>query len=95
MSFFPGAKIGVVGPNAMVSRPSQWIMAGLNQPSNGEARLSPGYTVGILEQEPQLDESKTVLENVQDGLGEIKVKLDRFNEIGVLMGEPDADFCTS
>ncbi|MFV0319811.1 MAG: energy-dependent translational throttle protein EttA, partial [Microbacterium sp.] len=65
---------------------------GLEQPSNGEARLSPGYSVGILLQEPPLDESKTVLGNVQDGVGPIKAKLDRFNEIGELMADPDADF---
>ncbi len=92
MSFFPGAKIGVVGPNGAGKSTILRIMAGLDQPSNGEARLSPGYTVGILEQEPQLDESKDVLGNVQDGLGELKVKLDRFNEIGMLMAEPDADY---
>ncbi|MFV0457821.1 MAG: energy-dependent translational throttle protein EttA [Actinomycetales bacterium] len=92
MSFFPGAKIGVVGPNGAGKSTILKIMAGLDQPSNGEARLSPGYTVGILEQEPHLDETKSVLGNVQDGLGEIKVKLDRFNEIGMQMAEPDADF---
>src|SRR5699024_6646054 len=68
------------------------IMAGLDQPSNGDASLSPGFTVGILMQEPELDESKTVLENVQEGVGEIKGKIDRFNEISSLMAEPDADF---
>ena len=67
-------------------------MAGLDQPSNGEARLTPGYSVGILMQEPVLDESKTVLENVQEGVGPIKAKLDRFNEISLAMAEPDADF---
>ncbi len=67
-------------------------MAGLDQPSNGEARLSPGYTVGILLQEPPLNESKTVLGNVEEGVAEIKGKLDRFNEISALMAEPDADF---
>ncbi len=67
-------------------------MAGLDQPSNGEARLSPGYTVGILQQEPPLNEDKTVLGNVEEGVAEIKSKLDRYNEISVLMSEPDADF---
>src|SRR5829696_2690114 len=92
MSFFPGAKIGVVGPNGAGKSTILKIMAGLDQPSNGEAKLTPGYSVGILMQEPVLDESKTVLENVQEGLGEIKSKLDRFNEISGLMAEPDADF---
>ena len=67
-------------------------MAGLDQPSNGEARLTAGYTVGILMQEPPLNEEKTVLGNVEEGVGEIKSKLDRFNEISALMAEPDADF---
>lgn len=92
MSFYPGAKIGVVGPNGAGKSTILKIMAGLDQPSNGEARLSPGYTVGILMQEPELDESKTVLENVQEGMGDIMVKKQRFDEIGQLMGEPDADF---
>ncbi|TFB76465.1 energy-dependent translational throttle protein EttA [Cryobacterium glaciale] len=92
MSFFPGAKIGVVGPNGAGKSTILKIMAGLDTPSNGEARLSPGYTVGILMQEPQLDESKTVLENVQEGVGPIKAKVDRFNEISLALGEPDADF---
>ncbi|PER77132.1 ATP-binding cassette domain-containing protein, partial [Bacillus cereus] len=64
---------------------------GLDTPSNGEAKLSPGFSVGILMQEPELDESKTVLENIQDGVA-IKPKLDRFNEISALMADPDADF---
>ncbi|HAM25327.1 MAG TPA: energy-dependent translational throttle protein EttA, partial [Microbacteriaceae bacterium] len=81
MSFFPGAKIGVVGPNGAGKSTILKIMAGLDTPSNGEARLSPGYSVGILMQEPQLDESKTVLENVQEGVGPIKAKVDRFNEV--------------
>ncbi len=92
MSFYPGAKIGVVGPNGAGKSTILKIMAGLDQPSNGEARLSPGYTVGILLQEPPLNESKTVLGNVEEGVAEIKGKLDRFNEISALMGEPDADF---
>ncbi len=92
MSFFPGAKIGVVGPNGAGKSTILKIMAGLDQPSNGEARLSPGYSVGILMQEPELNESKNVLENVQEGMGEIMLKKQRFDEIGALMGEPDADF---
>ncbi|PCN47516.1 energy-dependent translational throttle protein EttA [Curtobacterium sp. 'Ferrero'] len=92
MSFLPGAKIGVVGPNGAGKSTILKIMAGLDQPSNGEAKLTPGFTVGILMQEPELDEDKTVLENVQQGVGEIKGKLDRFNEISALMAEPDADF---
>jgi ATP-binding cassette ChvD family protein len=92
MSFFPGAKIGVVGPNGAGKSTILKIMAGLDTPSNGEARLSPGYSVGILMQEPQLDESKTVLENVQEGVGPIKAKVDRFNEISLALAEPDADF---
>ena len=94
MSFFPGAKIGVVGPNGAGKSTILKIMAGLDTPSNGEARLSPGYSVGILMQEPELDESKTVLENVQEGVGPIKAKVDRFNEISMAMAEPDADFDT-
>ncbi|PPI28255.1 energy-dependent translational throttle protein EttA [Rathayibacter sp. AY1B5] len=92
MSFLPGAKIGVVGPNGAGKSTILKIMAGLDTPSNGEARLSPGYTVGILMQEPELDETKTVLENVQEGVGEIKGKIDRFNEISLAMADPDADF---
>ncbi|KTR42432.1 MULTISPECIES: energy-dependent translational throttle protein EttA [Curtobacterium] len=92
MSFLPGAKIGVVGPNGAGKSTILKIMAGLDQPSNGEAKLTPGFSVGILMQEPELDESKTVLENVQMGVGAIKGKLDRFNEISALMAEPDADF---
>lgn len=92
MSFFPGAKIGMVGPNGAGKSTILKIMAGLDHPSNGEARLTPGYTVGILLQEPPLNEEKTVLGNVEEGVGEIKAKLDRFNEISALMAEPDADF---
>ena len=92
MSFYPGAKIGMVGPNGAGKSTILKIMAGLDTPSNGEARLSPGYTVGILMQEPVLDETKTVLENVQEGVGPIKAKIDRFNEISAAMADPDADF---
>lgn len=92
MSFLPGAKIGMVGPNGAGKSTILKIMAGMEQPSNGEARLSPGFSVGILLQEPPLDESKTVLGNVQDGVGPIKAKLDRYNAIGEEMANPDADF---
>jgi ATP-binding cassette ChvD family protein len=92
MSFLPGAKIGVVGPNGAGKSTILKIMAGLDTPSNGEARLSPGYTVGILMQEPVLDEGKTVLENVQEGVADIKSKVDRHAAIGLAMAEPDADF---
>ena len=92
MSFFPGAKIGMVGPNGAGKSTIIKIMAGLDTPSNGEARLSPGYSVGILMQEPELDESKTVLENVQEGVRELADKLHRFNEISAAMADPDADF---
>ena len=92
LNFLPGAKIGVVGPNGAGKSTILKIMAGLDQPSNGEARLSPGFTVGILQQEPPLNEDKTVLGNVQEGVAEIKGKIDRFNEISALMAEPDADF---
>jgi ATP-binding cassette ChvD family protein len=91
MSFLPGAKIGMVGPNGAGKSTILKIMAGLDIPSNGEARLSPGFSVGILMQEPELDDTKTVLENIQDGVA-IKPKLDRFNEISALMADPDADF---
>jgi ATP-binding cassette ChvD family protein len=92
MSFYPGAKIGMVGPNGAGKSTILKIMAGLDQPSNGEARLAAGATVGILLQEPPLNEEKTVLGNVEEGLGEIKRKVDRFNEISAEMAEPDADF---
>jgi ATP-binding cassette ChvD family protein len=81
IQFYPGAKIGVVGPNGAGKSSVLRIMAGLDQPNNGEAFLSPGYTVGIMQQEPPLNEAKTVLGNVEEGVGEIKQKLNRFNEI--------------
>ena len=92
LSFYPGAKIGVVGPNGMGKSTLLKLMAGLEDVSNGEARLTPGYTVGILQQEPPLDEDKTVLGNIELAFGDVKAKIDRFNEIGGLMAEPDADF---
>ena len=92
LSFYPGAKIGVVGPNGMGKSTLLKIMAGLEDVSNGEARLTPGYTVGILQQEPPLDGDKTVLENIQMAFGDVLAKIDRFNEIGAEMADPDADF---
>ncbi|MDY4491921.1 energy-dependent translational throttle protein EttA [Schaalia hyovaginalis] len=92
MSFFPGAKIGMVGPNGAGKSSILKIMAGLDEPSNGEARLTAGYTVGILEQEPKLDDSKTVIENVRLGAADVFSKLERFNEISAEMANPDADF---
>lgn len=91
LSFLPGAKIGVVGPNGAGKSTVLHIMAGLDQPSNGDAQLAPGYTVGILLQEPPLDESKTVLENVEAGVADTKGKLDRFNEIAEQMATEYTD----
>ena len=81
MSFYPGAKIGVVGPNGAGKSTILKIMAGLDTPSNGEAFLTPGFSVGILMQEPKLDETKTVLENIQEAFGDINAKLARYNEV--------------
>ncbi|NBS62708.1 MAG: ATP-binding cassette domain-containing protein, partial [Microbacteriaceae bacterium] len=92
LAFYPGAKIGVVGPNGAGKSSVLKIMAGLDNPSNGEARLTPGFTVGILMQEPVLNEEKTVLGNVEEAVTHIKGKLDRFNEVSALMANPDADF---
>ncbi len=92
LSFYPGAKIGVVGPNGMGKSTLLKIMAGIEEVSNGDARLTPGYSVGILQQEPPLDEDKTVLENVRMAFGDVMANIARFNEIGALMGDPDADF---
>lgn len=92
MAFLPGAKIGMVGPNGAGKSTILKIMAGLDEPSNGEAILSPGYSVGILLQEPPLNEDKDVLGNVEEGVWEIKAKLDRYNEISAQMADPDADF---
>jgi len=92
LMFLPGAKIGVVGPNGAGKSTVLQIMAGLQQPSNGEAFLTPGYTVGILLQEPVLDETKTVLENVQEGVAETIGLLNRFNAVSEEMASPDADY---
>src|SRR6266567_5531428 len=92
LSFLPGAKIGVVGPNGAGKSTVLRIMAGLDQPSNGDATLSPGYTVGILQQEPVLDETKDVRGNVEEAVAETRGLLKRFDEVSAAMGEPDADF---
>jgi ATP-binding cassette ChvD family protein len=92
LAFLPGAKIGVVGPNGAGKSSVLKIMAGLDQPSNGDARLSPGYTVGLLQQEPALDETKTVRENVDAAVADLRATLSRFEEVSAAMGEPDADF---
>jgi ATP-binding cassette ChvD family protein len=94
LMFLPGAKIGVVGPNGAGKSTVLQIMAGLQQPSNGEAYLTPGFSVGILLQEPKLDESRSVLENVQDGVRETMDMLARFNAISDEMSSPDADYDT-
>jgi ATP-binding cassette ChvD family protein len=92
LMFLPGAKIGVLGPNGAGKSTVLQIMAGLQQPSNGEAYLTPGYSVGILLQEPPLNEDKTVLENVQEGVAETMGLLNRFNAISEEMANPDADY---
>ena len=94
LAFLPGAKIGVVGPNGSGKSSVLKIMAGLDSPSNGEARLSEGFTVGILMQEPKLNEEKTVLGNVEEAVHQTKAKLDRFNEISAELANPDADYDT-
>jgi ATP-binding cassette ChvD family protein len=91
LAFFPGAKIGVVGPNGAGKSTLLKMMAGLEHPSNGDARLFPGFTVGLLSQEPRLDESKTVLGNVQDGVAETKALLDEYNEIAEKMATDYSD----
>ena len=92
LSFYPGAKIGVVGPNGMGKSTLLKIMAGLEDVSNGEARLTPGFTVGILQQEPELEEDKTVIENVRLAFGDMLAKIERFNQVSAEMADPDADF---
>ena len=92
LAFFPGAKIGVVGPNGAGKSTLLKVMAGLEQPNNGDANLAKGATVGILLQEPPLTEGKTVQENVEEAVADIKAKMRRFDEIGMEMAEPDADF---
>lgn len=91
LSFYPGAKIGVVGPNGMGKSTLLKIMAGIEEVSNGDARLTPAYTVGILQQEPPLDDDKTVIENVRMAFGDMIAKVDRFNKIGEEMCDPDCD----
>jgi ATP-binding cassette ChvD family protein len=91
LAFLPGAKIGVVGPNGTGKSTLLRMMAGTEQPSNGEARLMPGFSVGILEQEPQLDETKTVLGNVEEGVAETKSLLDRYNQIAEQMATDYSD----
>ena len=92
LSFLPGAKIGVVGPNGAGKSSLIKIMAGLDQVSNGDAKLSPGYSVGILLQEPELDPDKTVLGNVEDGVADTKAMLARFEQVSEALADPDADF---
>src|SRR5689334_7718815 len=92
LSFLPGAKIGVVGPNGAGKSSVLKIMAGLDTASNGDATLAPGYSVGLLQQEPPLDETKTVRQNVEDAVADLRAALSRFEEVSAAMGEPDADF---
>ena len=92
LAFYPGAKIGVVGPNGAGKSSVLRIMAGVDQPSNGDATLTPGYSVGMLEQEPHLDEAKTVLENVQDGVAETIAMRQRFDAISEELADPEADY---
>ena len=94
LSFLPGAKIGVVGPNGAGKSSLLKIMSGLDDVSNGEAKLMEGFSVGFLQQEPKLDETKTVLENVEDGVAETKGMINRFNEISAELASPDADYDT-
>jgi ATPase subunit of ABC transporter with duplicated ATPase domains len=91
LAFLPGAKIGVVGPNGMGKSTLLRMMAGLEQPSNGEVRLMPGYSVGILSQEPELDEEKTVLGNVEEGVAETKALIERYNEVTAKMAADCSD----
>src|SRR5688572_661045 len=92
LAFLPGAKIGVLGPNGAGKSTVLRIMAGVEEPSSGQAELAAGATAGLLEQEPKLDESKDVRNNVEDGVRGLRTMLDRFNEISAAFAEPDADF---
>ena len=92
LAFLPGAKIGVVGPNGAGKSTVLKMMAGLDQPSNGDAKLTPGYSVGMLMQEPKLDETRTVRENVEDGVKVIRDVMLRYEELNEKMGAPDADY---
>ncbi len=92
LAFLPGAKIGVVGPNGAGKSSVLRIMAGVDTPSNGEAQLSPGYTVGMLDQEPHLDDSKNVLENVRDGVRDTLALVERYNAISEELADPEADY---
>src|SRR5664279_5019936 len=92
LSFYPGAKIGVIGGNGSGKSSLLRIMAGQDDEFTGEARLTPGFTVGFLSQEPELDPTKDVLGNISDGVGESKQMVDRYNEVCAAFGDPDADF---
>src|SRR6266496_4095429 len=92
LAFLPGAKIGVVGPNGAGKTSVLKIMAGLDQPSNGDALLAPGSTVGLLLQEPELNEAKDVRENVEEAVAGTRALLQRFEEVSAAMADPDADF---
>src|SRR5689334_9612730 len=92
LSFLPGAKIGVLGPNGAGKSTLLRIMAGREEPSSGAAELAPNASVGFLEQEPDLDPTRTVRENVEDGVRELRDLLDRFNAVSAAFAEPDADF---
>ena len=92
LSFFPGAKIGVIGGNGAGKSSILKIMAGIDHEYTGDARLTPGFTVGMLEQEPHLDDTKNVLDNIMDGVGPVRDLLTRYNEVMGMWGEPDADF---
>src|SRR5947199_7294212 len=92
LSFLPGAKIGVLGPNGAGKSTLLRIMAGREEPSSGIAELAPGATVGLLEQEPELDAARTVRENVEDGVRELRDLLDRFNDVSARFAEADADY---
>src|SRR6186997_3538550 len=92
LAFYPGAKIGVIGPNGAGKSSLLRIMAGLDEGYTGDARLTSGFTVGLLEQEPQLDASKDVLGNVMEGVGEVAALLTRYDEVLAKYADPDADY---